>query len=35
MRVCVSREPIETDSGPIPVTLSLGLVAGDAPVPHS
>jgi two-component system cell cycle response regulator len=30
MRVCVSRKPVETDSGPVPVTLSIGLVTGRA-----
>jgi two-component system cell cycle response regulator len=30
MRVCVSRKPVETDCGPVPVTLSIGLVTGQA-----
>jgi two-component system cell cycle response regulator len=30
MRLCVSRKPVETDAGPIPVTLSIGLVARHA-----
>jgi diguanylate cyclase (GGDEF)-like protein len=28
MGACVSRKPVETDAGPIHVTLSIGLVAG-------
>jgi PleD family two-component response regulator len=28
MRLSVSSKPVETDSGPIPVTISVGLVAG-------
>ena len=30
MRVCVSGSPIETEFGPIPVTVSIGLAARDA-----
>ncbi len=30
MRVCVSGSPIETEAGPIPVTVSIGLAARDA-----
>ena len=30
MRFCVSKKPVETDSGPIPVSLSIGLVTGNA-----
>ncbi len=30
MRVCVSRKPVEPHSGPVPVTLSIGLVTGYA-----
>jgi two-component system, cell cycle response regulator len=30
MRACVSKKPVETDAGPIPVTLSIGSVAGNA-----
>lgn len=28
MRLCVSSKPVETGAGPIPVTISIGLVAG-------
>ena len=30
MRVCISRTPVETDSGPVPVTVSLGVVSEQA-----
>jgi diguanylate cyclase (GGDEF)-like protein len=30
MRALVSGKPVETDTGPIPVTVSIGLVAGHA-----
>jgi two-component system cell cycle response regulator len=30
MRVCISRHPIDTDAGPIAVTVSLGLVSEHA-----
>ncbi len=33
MRACVSGKPVETDAGPIPVTVSIGLVAGLAAAP--
>ena len=29
MRACVSGSPIETEAGPIPVTVSIGLAARD------
>ena len=29
MRAGVSRKPVETDAGPIPVTVSIGIVAGQ------
>jgi len=30
MRSCVSKNPVETDAGPVAVTLSIGSVAGNA-----
>ncbi|MGC2182806.1 MAG: diguanylate cyclase [Terriglobales bacterium] len=33
MRACVSEKPVETDAGPVPVTVSIGLVAGQAAAP--
>ncbi len=33
MRACVSEKPVETDAGSIPVTASIGLVAGQAAAP--
>ena len=30
MRLCVSGKPVDTESGPIPVTISIGLVSEHA-----
>jgi diguanylate cyclase (GGDEF)-like protein len=34
MRIYVSEKPVDTEAGPIPVTISIGLAAQDAAGPE-